>query len=74
MLTQTQQKNTKGRGREGLVRDFFMDPSPVTPTPAIPTTQNSPKTNKGKVLGGSNSNPGGPPQFGPGRPSFSQII
>lgn len=76
ILTQCQQKNTKGRGRGKSLREFdlgYTPASPITPqtpsTPTVPTTQTGRSITKGKPT------LGGPPQFGPGGAnSFGPII
>jgi len=77
ILTDSQQKNTKGRGK-GLERlaSYDIDSTPPPPTtPNPPTSGTSSSSSKSfirtKFLGGSPG--GGPPQFGPGN-SFNQII
>jgi len=77
ILTQSQQQNTKGRGRDHMVRDFQLDFTPAVPlTPSTPSSPNAPTTPKGgTIIKIGKPGPGGPPQFGPGGPnSFGPII
>ena len=66
ILTDSQLKNTKGRGR-GMSREVVMDFEPVSITPSAPTSS-FPSTSNPKQGGGRNT-PKGPPEFGPGGPS-----
>lgn len=67
ILTDSQLKNTKGRGR-GISRDVVLDfvPAPVTSSPAS-TPPTSFPTNNPKQ-GQNPKGISGPPQFGPGGP------
>jgi len=66
ILTDNQQKNTKGRGKGDIGRQISLTYEPVTTSPATPTISNTPTTTQ-PTKGANVQRPGGgPPQFVPG--------